>query len=1244
MQISINHSTLAYVCHYPGADCHQSSTIPPWPMCVTIQVQTATSHQPFHPGLCVSLSRCRLPPVINHSTLAYVCHYPGADCHQSSTIPPWPMCVTIQVQTATSHQPFHPGLCVSLSRCRLPPVINHSTLAYVCHYPGADCHQSSTIPPWPMCVTIQVQTATSHQPFHPGLCVSLSRCRLPPVINHSTLAYVCHYPGADCHQSSTIPPWPMCVTIQVQTATSHQPFHPGLCVSLSRVQTATSHQPFHPGLCVSLSRCRLPPVINHSTLAYVCHYPGADCHQSSTIPPWPMCVTIQVQTATSHQPFHPGLCVSLSRCRLPPVINHSTLAYVCHYPGADCHQSSTIPPWPMCVTIQVQTATSHQPFHPGLCVSLSRVQTATSHQPFHPGLCVSLSRCRLPPVINHSTLAYVCHYPGCRLPPVINHSTLAYVCHYPGADCHQSSTIPPWPMCVTIQVQTATSHQPFHPGLCVSLSRCRLPPVINHSTLAYVCHYPGADCHQSSTIPPWPMCVTIQGQTATSHQPFHPGLCVSLSRCRLPPVINHSTLAYVCHYPGADCHQSSTIPPWPMCVTIQVQTATSHQPFHPGLCACHYPGADCHQSSTIPPWPMCVTRLPPRVQTATSHQPFHPGLCVSHTSRLPPVINHSTLAYVCHYPGADCHQSSTIPPWPMCVTIQGQTATSHQPFHPGLCVSLSRVQTATSHQPFHPGLCVSLSRCRLPPVINHSTLAYVCHYPGCRLPPVINHSTLAYVCHYPGADCHQSSTIPPWPMCVTIQGSCHQSSTIPPWPMPLSRCRLPPVINHSTLAYVCHYPGADCHQSSTIPPWPMCVTIQGHADQSSTIPPWPMCHYPGADCHQSSTIPPWPMCVTIQGQTATSHQPFHPGITIQGADCHQSSTIPPWPMCVTIQGQTATSHQPFHPGLCVSLSRCRLPPVINHSTLAYVCHYPGQTATSHQPFHPGLCVSLSRCRLPPVINHSTLAYVCHYPGQATRLPPVINHSTLAYVCHYPGADCHQSSTIPPWPMCVTIQVQTATSHQPFHPGLCVSLSRCRLPPVINHSTLAYVCHYPGADCHQSSTIPPWPMCVTIQGQTATSHQPFHPGLCVSLSRCRLPPVINHSTLAYVCHYPGADCHQSSTIPPWPMCVTIQVQTATSHQPFHPGLCVSLSRGRLPPVINHSTLAYVCHYPGQTATSHQPFHPATIQVQTATSHQPFHPGLCVSLSRCRLPPVINHSTLAYVCHYPGADCHQSSAFR
>ena len=90
--------------------------------------------------------------------------------------------------------------CSDLSRCRLPPVINHSTLVYMCHYPGAGCHQSSTIPPWPMCVTIQVQTATSDQPFHPDLCVSLSRGRLPPVINHSTLAYVCHYPGADCHQ------------------------------------------------------------------------------------------------------------------------------------------------------------------------------------------------------------------------------------------------------------------------------------------------------------------------------------------------------------------------------------------------------------------------------------------------------------------------------------------------------------------------------------------------------------------------------------------------------------------------------------------------------------------------------------------------------------------------------------------------------------------------------------------------------------------------------------------------------------------------------------------------------------------------------------------------------------------------------------------------------------------------------------------------------------------------------------
>ena len=147
-------------------------------------------------------------------------------------------------------------------------------------------------------------------------------------------------------------------------------------------------------------------------------------------------------------------------------------------------------------------------------------------------------------------------------------------------------------------------------------------------------------------------------------------------------------------------------------------------------------------------------------------------------------------------------------------------------------------------------------------------------------------------------------------------------------------------------------------------------------------------------------------------------------------------------------------------------------------------------------------------------------HIPYIPERSPRFFPPDSHLKLGDAANFPGADCHQSSTIPPWPMCVTIQGQTATSHQPFHPDLCVSLSRCRLPPVINHSTLAYVCYYPGADCHQSSTIPPWPMCVTIQGQTATSHQPFHPDLCVSLSRCRLPPVINHSTLAYVCYYPG----------------------------------------------------------------------------------------------------------------------------
>ena len=177
------------------------------------------------------------------------------------------------------------------------------------------------------------------------------------------------------------------------------------------------------------------------------------------------------------------------------------------------------------------------------------------------------------------------------------------------------------------------------------------------------------------------------------------------------------------------------------------------------------------------------------------------------------------------------------------------------------------------------------------------------------------------------------------------------------------------------------------------------------------------------------------------------------------------------------------------------------------------------------------------------VDRITVNLYCNsiFTGKIAELPPPPpdSHLKVRGAVIFPGVHCHQSSTIPPWPMCVTIQVQTATSHQPFPPGLCVSLSRGRLPPVINHSTLAYVCHYPGSDCHQSSTIPPWPMCITIQGQTATSHQPFHPGLCVSLSRGRLPPVINHSPLAYVCHYPGSDCHQSSTIPPWPMCVTIQ---------------------------------------------------------------------------------------------------------
>ena len=122
----------------------------------------------------------------------------------------------------------------------------------------------------------------------------------------------------------------------------------------------------------------------------------------------------------------------------------------------------------------------------------------------------------------------------------------------------------------TITKQTQHSvYVPFSKYCIYRKDSCTFSPPDSHLKVGGAAIFPGADCHQSSTIPPWPMCVTIQGQTVTSHQPFHPGLCVSLSRGRLPPVINHSTLVYVWHYPGADCHQSSTIPPWPMCVTIQ---------------------------------------------------------------------------------------------------------------------------------------------------------------------------------------------------------------------------------------------------------------------------------------------------------------------------------------------------------------------------------------------------------------------------------------------------------------------------------------------------------------------------------------------------------------------------------------------------------------------------------------------------------------------------------------------------
>ena len=143
-------------------------------------MQTATSHQPSHP-MCGDLSRCRLPPVINLLTLCAAI-FPGADCHQSSTFPPY-VRRSFQVQTATSHQPSHP-MCGDLSRCRLPPVINLLTLCAAI-FPGADCHQSSTFPPY-VRRSFQVQTATSHQPSHP-MCGDLSRCRRPPVINLSTL-------------------------------------------------------------------------------------------------------------------------------------------------------------------------------------------------------------------------------------------------------------------------------------------------------------------------------------------------------------------------------------------------------------------------------------------------------------------------------------------------------------------------------------------------------------------------------------------------------------------------------------------------------------------------------------------------------------------------------------------------------------------------------------------------------------------------------------------------------------------------------------------------------------------------------------------------------------------------------------------------------------------------------------------------------------------------------------------------
>ena len=46
-------------------------------------------------------------------------------------------------------------------------------------------------------------------------------------------------------------------------------------------------------------------------------------------------------------------------------------------------------------------------------------------------------------------------------------------------------------------------------------------------------------------------------------------------------------------------------------------------------------------------------------------------MCAGKIAALFPPDSHHKVRGAAIFPGADCPQSSTIPPWPMCVTIQG---------------------------------------------------------------------------------------------------------------------------------------------------------------------------------------------------------------------------------------------------------------------------------------------------------------------------------------------------------------------------------------------------------------------------------------------------------------------------------------------------------------------------------------------------------------------------------------------